>query len=38
MKAELRPGKDANGKPIVVAWVRMDLGNGPEWVAVGRVR
>lgn len=21
----------------LVVWVRIDLGNGPEWIAVGRV-
>jgi len=38
MRATIRPGKDISGYPIVVVWVSLDLGAGPEWVAVGTLR
>lgn len=38
LTATLRPGRDLTGLHVLVVWVRLDLGAGPEWVAVGTVR
>jgi hypothetical protein len=38
LQATIRPGKGITGYLILVVWVRLDLGAGPEWVAVGTLR
>jgi hypothetical protein len=38
LTAAVRSGKDISGGHTLVVWVRLDLGAGPEWVAIGTVR
>lgn len=38
-EARLLPSKTREWEPPhQTVWVRLDLGNGPEWVAVARIK